>query len=518
MKDFLSKYILVIGLIFFGLAGFALIWLSTPWGIGVGYDSIFYLSAADNLLSGQGLSRLDGYGNVIPLTHFPPLYSLLLAGLSFITGFSTDLAARILAAIFFGLLVAISGWLLYRYTHKLSAAFLGAFMVLVSPVLLDISFMAMSELPFLIFQLLFIHFLNLYLLKGKLKDMVISAVLAAMMYLTRYVGLVAIALAGFSLLFLQARSWMGKVKDVILFLVISLVPILIFYARNWSLTGSFSNRIISFHPPTVNQIKQGVNTISIWLLPAGINSSERMVILGIFLIAFVIIILAYLLRGGNNEANQEQKIEGKKFVTLMLAYAIIYLFLVTISLTLFDASTKLNDRILSPVLLSALLAGLIAAFNIEWFEANRVFRYSIIILCLVFISINILRGFDIANSMRIGGRGFSGREWRTSETIEGVSQLPADTLMFSNEAFAIYYLTGNSANWIPENYDPVKDQEDENYSQHINFMRDEIISQNGVLVIFNSIAKHNIYAPIEELTNGLSLLAKYPDGALYASP
>lgn len=45
--------------------------MNMPWGIGVGYDSVFYLSAADNLLNGLGLSRLDGYYNVIPLTHYP---------------------------------------------------------------------------------------------------------------------------------------------------------------------------------------------------------------------------------------------------------------------------------------------------------------------------------------------------------------------------------------------------------------------------------------------------------------
>ena len=122
MRDFISKYTVGIILVIFGLLGIAVIWMSSPWGIGVGYDSIFYLSASDNILSSSGLSRFDGYGNTIPLTHFPPLYSLTLAGFSLITGFESDLAARLLAAVFFGLLVGLSGWLVYRHTRSFLAS------------------------------------------------------------------------------------------------------------------------------------------------------------------------------------------------------------------------------------------------------------------------------------------------------------------------------------------------------------------------------------------------------------
>ena len=120
--------------------------------------------------------------------------------------------------------------------------------------------------------------------------------------------------------------------------------------------------------------------------------------------------------------------------------------------------------------------------------------------------------------MRLMGKGFSGKEWQESETIAAIAQLPQDTLIFSNEAFAIYYLNGTPSNWIPENYDPVKDQKDENYAQRIDTMRSEIVERNGALVVFNSINQHNVYAPIGELSSGLSLLVKGSDGAIYTSP
>jgi len=64
----------------------------------------------------------------------------------------------------------------------------------------------------------------------------------------------------------------------------------------------------------------------------------------------------------------------------------------------------------------------------------------------------------------------------------------------------------------------VKNQADDNYSQRVDLMLDEIVSQDGALVVFNSISNHNVYAPVEELSKGLSLLIKSKDGAIFVSP
>lgn len=293
---------------------------------------------------------------------------------------------------------------------------------------------------------------------------------------------------------------------------------LIFYARNWYLTGSMTNRIISFHPPTTNQIRQGISTISTWLLPARINSTVRLILLGLFVITIVILIVQSYMREKDGKTEKSHKKGARQYVILLVLYAIIYLILVVFSLTFFDASTKLNDRILSPLYLIGIMAGLISLWNSSWIEEYGFVRYGVIGICLVFLGINFLRGYDISSNMRIEGRGFSGAEWRRSETVSAIADLPPDTLLFSNEAFAIYYLTGLPSNWIPENYDPVKDQEEENYAQRIGSMRDEIIAHKGALVIFNSISKHNVYAPIDELSAGLSMFAMVSDGVIYTSP
>src|SRR5262245_52247155 len=54
---------------------FVLVYVAAAtFGPGVTYDSTMYMSAASSLVSGHGLTRLDGG----PLTSWPPLYSWLM--------------------------------------------------------------------------------------------------------------------------------------------------------------------------------------------------------------------------------------------------------------------------------------------------------------------------------------------------------------------------------------------------------------------------------------------------------
>src|SRR5262249_32377513 len=52
---------------------------TTPWGTGTGWDQAMYIGAARNLLAGRGVTVAWGPDTGKPLTHFPPLYPLVLA-------------------------------------------------------------------------------------------------------------------------------------------------------------------------------------------------------------------------------------------------------------------------------------------------------------------------------------------------------------------------------------------------------------------------------------------------------
>ncbi|MGD8822128.1 MAG: hypothetical protein PVG63_03420, partial [Anaerolineales bacterium] len=65
----------------FSILAAALVLLATRQGAGVTADSIVYYNAADFLLEGKGISRLAAEVGYKPVTHFPPLYPAVLAGM-----------------------------------------------------------------------------------------------------------------------------------------------------------------------------------------------------------------------------------------------------------------------------------------------------------------------------------------------------------------------------------------------------------------------------------------------------
>src|SRR3954452_16292113 len=73
-----AAWMLVIAL---GASGAAIAFYATKNGVGITYDSTVYVDAARHIAAGYGFTVNSGTQDSGPVTHYPPLYSLLLAGL-----------------------------------------------------------------------------------------------------------------------------------------------------------------------------------------------------------------------------------------------------------------------------------------------------------------------------------------------------------------------------------------------------------------------------------------------------
>ena len=169
-----------------------LLFVNSPWGVGVTHDSIFYLSSAENLVKHSGLQWAGSDGSLHPLTHFPPLYPLVIA---FIMGFgaSAARAATWFAAILLGLNIFTSGCLVYHFSRSKVLSVLAALTLAASVGFVDLHLVALSEPLFIWLILCSIGLLGVYFVKPSLKLLLASALLAAISVLTRYVGMAVIA-------------------------------------------------------------------------------------------------------------------------------------------------------------------------------------------------------------------------------------------------------------------------------------------------------------------------------------
>src|SRR3989337_1553357 len=85
---------------------------SSPWGLGVSPDSVVYIGAARSLLWGHGFSLPAESAPFAPITHYPPLYSSLLAVSGVVAADLLDGAIWLNVAVF-SINIYLSGFLLF---------------------------------------------------------------------------------------------------------------------------------------------------------------------------------------------------------------------------------------------------------------------------------------------------------------------------------------------------------------------------------------------------------------------
>lgn len=501
------------------LAGVALYWFTTTTGIGVGYDSFIYLSAAENLLSGKGLVWSLGPGSGEPLTHYPPLYPFSLATAGLMTRLELVDAARAMTALLYGLNLVFVSSFIGRFTQSSIPVILSGLSLLASPIFMEVHLMAMSEPLFITVWLSSYLFLFRFIEHEKNLDFILSAVLCGMGILSRYAGAAfapafAIILVLFSKKSLGDRLWRGS-----LFIALSLAPILLWYTRNYLAAGTATNRILQFHPAYQEQLQIGYARMLYWIFPERLSFPVALVP-GIFLMAFTLF-GAYLALWFWWDRKRVPIVERKPlvFVGASLISIVAYASLLLFSLTFFDASTRLADRILSPIYLLGTMVLFVTLWRIWRYSRSQALQLVLASVYGCFLLTQTVQAGAQVISMKTQGLGFTSTEWTTSETIDFIGQLPEETVVYSNEAFAIAFLTGVRPNAIPERIDPVTKQPHLDIDAKLDQMRRQIAAENGFLIIFDTLhSTADAYPPIEDLTTGLSLVRKLSDGAVYVSP
>jgi hypothetical protein len=499
------------------ILGVILVVIGTRWGVGVGYDSVFYLSAADTLLRGLGLSRIGGGGEVIPLTHFPPLYPLVLAGLDWATGLGSTAVARGLAAGLFGGLAASTAWLVRNFTKSGWGGAAAGLLIASSPVLLEVDAWAMSEALYLVLLMGMVWLLAAYAGGPKAGRLAGGAALAAGAFATRYVGGAALAAGVLVAIGFGAPGIGRRLCRGAAFAFGAGLPVLIWGIRNTLLTGAGANRILIFHAVGRDKLSQAAHTLADFVLPSSIPFGWRFsIMLTVVLWVALFWMRAWLSAGWRRPGAWEAP---ARLAGVLAMHAALYLVLVFASLTWLDASTPLDARILSPLLVSLIVLSVLAVHTwLRRLPGRHWAAWAAALVCLAVIGFNGMGTLDWEQSAVQRGLGFNSRNWVQSPTVAWVRDLDPAAVLTSNEAFPLTYLTGRPVYWAPEAIDPVKGGPRPGFQADLRAMRDHLAAQDSYLVIFHPQSLRPELPPLAALTQGLSLLLKTPDAAIYVQP
>ena len=210
------------------------------YGVGLGWDSINYISVARNLLAGEGFVQdtfVETTEGSLDYTMWAPLYPSLLAVSGFLMFDPWDIAGP-LNAVIFGVTVFVAGrWLRRRIQSRLLVLMACLAVMLAIPLTRAASY-AMSETPFILFTTLSLIWIDKFVLDGKRTDLVWAGVFTALACLTRYLGVTVLVAAMPLLLFRPGVALRDRVKHCAAYALISLIPIGLWMLRNTLLSGA----------------------------------------------------------------------------------------------------------------------------------------------------------------------------------------------------------------------------------------------------------------------------------------
>lgn len=500
--------ILLLGLL--TATGIWLLKISTPYGLGLIDDAISYIAAARALLAGQGFTRIWLATGLEPITHWPPGFPATLAAISFFLKIDPYRSARFLNMLVFGGNAALLALLGFKMTRSYVASTLISVLFLSNASILHLHAQALSEPLYIFVSLLaFLAFVRAFDsdLEGRVwqgyKWLLLAGFLTAVSYITRYAALSLLA-TFIVAIFILRPTWYTRLISFGFFLLGAMPPILAWMLRNKFVGGTATNRAIKWHPVTLENTRRGLQEFFAFLVPLPFFRTawyENYTLLAIILGVFTIVLLVWLLPRGLKKFLKPQDTALPDLIPFTTTlYIFGYMGSLLVSLSFFDAATPLNDRILSPVYVAFLV--MLVYLSHHFFKqgkiAEKLISLSVIASLLVTFVIAEVREVKLLQQTPTG---FASWRWRESTVMEAIRDLPEDTIVYSNQAPAVYFWTGRPAVLVLD----------------VEYTREALHNDNAVLVFFFSADADNprYQAYLAALTEGLTPIVKSGLGYMY---
>jgi hypothetical protein len=550
----LQRWFFYLALILIGLAGCNALLRSTPYGLGLINDSASYVDGANNLLKGLGYVRTSGDSGFKPITNYPPVFSILLVPLR-LFGLDIFQSGRYLITFLFGVDILFVGLLIYRISRSFVFALIGALLLAYSDSFLEVYAYLLSEPLFITFMLLAFYLLSIYFEKRRGRWLFYSGVVLGIASLTRYVGLSVVISFALALLFLEPNwryiltvqengsferislSWRRfssneaslPIKEIAILLASSLPLILLWMVYTFFVNGGLGNRSLIWHPINPSDLYEAMKHNFDWLAP------RRLVLThpdtNVIFHAFSLLLIPGLVFGILGEiwwrfkSKREQSLRMVESETafVLALHILVYILFLVISISLFDASTPLNYRIMS-VAIIPLIVLFVGALAWIWQAGARsknaagwAARLATGLFCIVLVYSGVKDGTIAINNLSQDGLGFAQRSLTSSEAIQLIRQMPPITI-FTNKPPIILLLTGKASMITPTSIDPVKAQARDDFLNQIETIHTEVRNGQAVLVLFDLKDKSDPtkYSLFQALSDGLFLQDDYGNIQIFA--
>ena len=507
-------------LVILSLVGMLALGWSTRFGLGLSNDSASYVNGAENLRLGHGYTRTSGAGELKAITHFPPFYSLLIAMLT-LPGLNLLQTAHLINLVLFSLDILLVGCLVYQISQSRLFSLFSALLLALSDSFLGIYAMLLSEALFITLMLALFLALGQFIHRRSSGWLFTCGVLAGLAYLTRFAG---VSLFVTILIFLLGIAPTIKVylKHSLVFLVGGFPFVSGWILSNLRYGNNIGNRVISIHLPTLHKVFEALKNLLSWAALDDFMNAQR--IFGWALSALSLLLfpalVAWVARWFWITKTRKEAINSGVSLSVGLGlHILVYFAFLLVTISFFDASTTLDDRILSIIFIPQLVLFSSGLGSLSGILDNKSkwLRAAFTAVCLTFLIFSGLDGVREAEQLGRDGLGFNHSGWKNSQTIQFVRAMPP-AILYSNRPTAIYLLTGKSSYIVPTAVDPVTTQDRSTYRSDLETMHGQILAGKAILILFQGSNNGEVEENTAALTQGLELIADFNEADIYGKP
>ncbi len=436
--------------------GVILVFITTSaYGPGISSDGMEYISAADNLLRGQGFTNFHGG----PYILWPPLYPMILAGLRLLTGVDVIVAGGILNAISMGLILFLTGILMkICFPDNPVWPLLGVFICFLSASYLTLAANIASDSLFIAMLLAFLIACHSYLTHSSRSALFFMIVLAALAPLQRFLGVCLVAVGALAIL---AKHWNSPRKALAGAFVFGLgvsVPILVWvigrnYLQYGSLTGA---RHFQDAYPLLN-IAYHTRMILRWFIPLSVLNR-----LPAWFPPAVVLVGLLLLRRNANWTALSARLKSPAYWP-MIVFSIVYLLVLIPTTITFDHTHPYDDRfqivIFTPVLIlvfSVLQETVINPLKERGWQFAQILTTLFFLLWSIY-PIALLQAYvkdSIENGEALYNL-YNHRRFQESPVVGYLREHPLDPSLpvYSNDPEAAYLFTRQVTHYSPRDFE-----------------------------------------------------------------
>ena len=478
--------------------------------IGVTPDSMIYLSAAERLVEGKGLTPI-GYHFApaipgdLPLVSFPPAYPLLLASTSL---FTTDIltGAKYIHSFLFAANVFLLGVVIYISTRSLWPALCAIGLFQTSFPLLSIYTMARAEPLFMFFLLLTLLGAVFYIRKAQLWLLLVCGSFAAVAVMTRYAAVTILLPLVLTVIFQKRRF-----KHAVLVAGVALLPLVGWVVHNRLGAGSSTGRSLAFHFVGMLEARTFVESLILLFTPYSLPGVVKLLLITIG----VVVIVRALWMGLRGQTSIENRCI-RFFSAVMVATYVVFL---AVYNSFTNPAVDLGPRVALPVY----IFGMILVFSLVERESavgkRRIIFWGVVLSSLVLFSANVRPAAYWLSYRHREGEGFTSRAWRDSETVKFLKALPPQTVISSNAADACYLFTKREVLRLPARYDPTRARDNTDFDAQMTALRDGLNDNHAVVIYFDRITWRWYLPTRNELEESyqLPVAKRFADGVVYGA-